>query len=163
MADDTSTKDGNDGGTTSTAEGFTPITSQEELDRRIGARLDRERGKFSDYDELKVKASRFDELEQAKKSEVERAEDKAAEAERERDTALADAMRWKVAAKHGVSDEDAELFLTANDEETLIRQAERLAGRASTAPRVPREGTNTTSPKPDETREFARSLFGRGT
>lgn len=44
--------------------------------------------------------------------------------------AHADALRWRTAAKHGISDEDAELFLTGADEETLTKQAERLAARA---------------------------------
>ena len=56
--------------------------------------------------------------------------------QRERDDALtqvaqvrAEALRWKIAAKHGITDEDAELFLTAADEATLTRQAERLSAR----------------------------------
>jgi hypothetical protein len=56
--------------------------------------------------------------------------------QRERDDALtqvaqvrAEALRWKIAAKHGITDEDAELFLTGTDETTLTRQAERLSAR----------------------------------
>lgn len=36
------------------ADGFTPITSQAELNKIIGKRIDRERAKFSDYDQLKT-------------------------------------------------------------------------------------------------------------
>ena len=42
---------------------FTPITSQEELDRIIMARINRERAKYADYGFLKAKAERYDELE----------------------------------------------------------------------------------------------------
>lgn len=35
------------------ADGFTPITSQAELNKIIGKRIDRERAKFADYDQLK--------------------------------------------------------------------------------------------------------------
>lgn len=46
---------------------FEPITSQEELDRRIGPRLAREREKYADYEELKkVKAERDAEIEAAR-------------------------------------------------------------------------------------------------
>lgn len=52
---------------------FEPITSQEELDRRLGARLAREREKYGDYDELKRKAAEFDAAQEAAKTETERA------------------------------------------------------------------------------------------
>lgn len=95
----------------------------------LAGRLARERAKYADYDELKAKAARLDEIEQASKTELEKAVARAEQAEQERVQAFADALRWRVAAKHGISDEDAELFLTATDEETLTKQAERLAGK----------------------------------
>ncbi|AID58824.1 hypothetical protein PBI_GAIA_4 [Mycobacterium phage Gaia] len=49
-----------------------------------------------------------------------------ADAIRERDAARQEALRWRIAAKHGITDEDAELFLTGTDEETLTKQAERF-------------------------------------
>ena len=42
---------------------FTPITTQEDLDKVIGARLAREREKFADYDDLKAAASKLAEAE----------------------------------------------------------------------------------------------------
>lgn len=52
---------------------FEPITSQEDLDKRIGPRLQREREKFSDYDDLKRKAAEFDAAQEASKTEHEKA------------------------------------------------------------------------------------------
>lgn len=52
---------------------FEPITSQEELDRRLGARLAREREKFADYDDLKAAKVEYDKLLDAAKTEQERA------------------------------------------------------------------------------------------
>ncbi|MET0490366.1 MAG: hypothetical protein ABW143_09040 [Acidimicrobiales bacterium] len=60
---------------------FTPITSQEELDRAIGKRLERERAKFADYEDAKAKAAKYDEAELAGKSEVEKANARAEAAE----------------------------------------------------------------------------------
>ena len=105
-------------------------------------------------------------IEEANKTETQKATDALSAAQREAETARADALRWRVAAKFQVSDEDADLFLTGTDEETLTKQAQRLTGlaeeRKKNGNQVPREGTN---PKPpaDEMREFARSLFGRTT
>lgn len=46
-----------------TDQAFNPITSQEDLDRIIQKRLDRERSKFSDYDDLKAAAGKAADLE----------------------------------------------------------------------------------------------------
>lgn len=62
---------------------FKPITSQEELDRIVGARVQRERNKFSDYSELKEKAAKFDAAEEASKSELEKLSSRAEKAEKE--------------------------------------------------------------------------------
>lgn len=135
------------------------MTSQQLADRLA-------RAKPADYDEIKAKAARLDEIEQANKSEIERATEARTAAERERDAAKAEALRLRVATKHGISDEDADLFLTGTDEATLTRQAERLAGRAADRMKqgnhVPREGNppNRGADRQDE-REFARALFGR--
>lgn len=62
--------------------GFTPITSQRQLDRILGGRLAAERSKFSDYEDLKAKAAKFDEAEEAAKSDLEKAIARAEEAEK---------------------------------------------------------------------------------
>jgi hypothetical protein len=164
----TSTQDGNDtsGDTSAAGDEFKPITSQDDLNRIITERVNRERSKFSDYKDLKAKAAKFDELEAANKSEVERAAEKAAAAERERDEARAEALRLRIAAQHAISDtEDIALFLTGTDEETLTKQAQRLSQRSEDRKKngnhVPREGVNTPSAASEET-EFVRGLFGGG-
>lgn len=130
------------------------------------------RAKPADYDELKAKAAKWDQAEAANKTELDKANDRAARAEQERDAARAEALRYKVAAAHGISTaagadgtpSDAELFLTGTDEDTLTRQAERLTQRGSdrrTRGNVaPREGTNPHAEQ-DDLRQFARQLFRR--
>jgi hypothetical protein len=46
---------------------FTPITTQEELDRIVTARIKRERAKYVDYELLKEKAAMLDKLSHARK------------------------------------------------------------------------------------------------
>ncbi len=70
---------------------------------------------------------RLDAIEAEKLSDQEKAIRSAEAAMAEAVAAKAEAMRWRFAAKHGISDEDTELFLTGGDEETLTRQAERVA------------------------------------
>ena len=75
-----------------------------------------------------------------------------------------EALRSRIQAKHGIADEDADLFLTGTDEETLTRQAQRLVDRDADRKKnnnvVPSEGAH--APAGDsEDREFARNLFAR--
>lgn len=171
MGDQTTTAPTQDGNppsepTSTAGDAFVAITSQEDLNRIIADRISRERAKYSDYKDLKAKADRFDELEAANKSEIEKAKDQAAAAEQAAAKATADALRLRVALKHGISDEDADLFLTGTDEETLTKQAERLtervADRKKQGNHVPREGTPPRQQPEDEMRAFTRQLFQGG-
>lgn len=162
----TSPEAGNEGGTTAPAsDEFKPITSQDDLNRIIADRVNRERAKYADYKDVKAKASRFDELEAANKTEAQKLADAVSAAEKERDLARAEALRMRVATKHGITDaEDIDLFLTGTDEETLIRQAERLAARESDRKKqgnvARKEGANNNPAAGGDMREFARNLFG---
>lgn len=158
MAEDTSTQDGNTDTAEDTSGGGDEVITM--TPKQLSERL--ARAKPSDYDELKAKADRLDELEAEQKSEIEKANDKAVEAQRKAEAAEAEALRWRVAAKHGISDEDAELFLTGTDEDTLTAQAERLTERDSDRKKqgnhVPAEGTNSNPPKPDAKRQFLEQI-----
>lgn len=177
--DTTITSDAQGGSTTSgdtpAADEFKPITSQQELTAVLKDRLDRERAKFKDYNDIKAKAAKLDEIEQANLSELEKANGRITTAESDRDTAKAEALRLRIAVTHGISLEDADLFLTGTDEETLTAQAKRLSDRAAEQanaeaerkkknPIVSKEGTSTTTgtTTEEDDREFARNFFGGG-
>jgi len=160
------TTDGNEGGKTSTAKEFEPITSQEALDKALSKRLERERAKFSDYDELRAKATQLDALSEASQTEAEKATTRADKAESERDDARAEALRLRIAVEHGISIDDADLFLTGKDEESLRAQAKRLsdreADRKKAGPFAQREGQTISRPADNGEAAFARGLFGGG-
>jgi hypothetical protein len=86
--------------------------------------------------------AQLDEIKKSQMSDLEKAQTTAQEAQKAAEKAQAEALRWRIAAKHGISDEDAETFLTGTDEATLTRQAERLAALKPDAP---------ATPKPDRT------------
>ena len=110
-------------------------------------------------------AKRLAEIEEAQKTETEKQADKIRKLEETAAAAQRDALRFKVASKFGIGDEDADLFLTGSDEDTLTKQAERLVGRVEERKKrsnvVPREGTTPSDPPDDEMRAFTRQLFGR--
>ena len=151
-------------GDTPAADEFTPITSQDDLNRIIGERIKRVESKFADYGDLQAKATKLAEIEAANQTEAQRAEARAAELESELTKLRSESTRLRIATEHGITDaDDIALFLTGTDEETLTKQAKRLADREAdrkkTGNRVPREGQTSTTPGADDVREFARNLF----
>lgn len=171
MADD------NAGGGAQGGEGFKAITSQDELNRVIGERIARAEAKasekYADYEDLKAKAAKFDEVDQASKTEAQKTAERIAKLEQELSGTRAGALRTSIAAEYGVSTKkgpngepsDADLFLTATDEATLRKQAERLAQTASdrkkSGGRDPFAGRTPSKPGGDPMRDFTRDLFGR--
>lgn len=131
--------------------------TQADVDRIVADRLKREREatktKYADYDDLKAKAG-----------EKATADERLAELEKEIESTKREALRRRVQAAHKIADEDADLFLTGTDEETLTAQAKRLADREterkSKGNHVPREGETPKSKSDDPLREFASGLFG---
>lgn len=81
---------------------YTPPATQEDLNRIIGERLNRERANFADYDALKAKAGQFDQLTEQQKTELQRAQDAAQAAEQRAATAEQRAARAEVAIAKGV-------------------------------------------------------------
>lgn len=133
--------------------------TQADVDRIIADRLKRE-----NIAELKRKAADFDAATDASKSEIDRLTERIGTLEATNAATATEAMRLRVATKHGISEEDAELFLTGADEETLTSQAKRLAERTKASAGVVhgegRQSTNTNPANADE-REFVRNLVER--
>lgn len=110
-------------------------------------------------------AKRLAELEESQKTEAQKQAEKIAELERQIEGATVQAVRARMAAKYQIDPEDADLFLTGSDEETVEAQAKRLSERVSASknnpPPVSKEGTVTNAVGSDDEREFLRHLTGR--
>lgn len=110
-------------------------------------------------------AKRLAEIEESQKSEAQKAADKVAAAEAEVASVpakVSEALKSHLVALHGIDDEDAELFLTANDPELLLKQVARLVdgkGASRKKNHVPREGESQ-QPSDSEEAAFVRELFG---
>lgn len=135
---------------------FEAITSQEDFDRRIAARIARERKRFEDYDEIRAKAARLDELEEQNKTEAQRAAERLAAAEKRAAELELKATRAEVAAAKGVP---ADLLTGSTAEEleasadALIKFKEAAASRAHVAPH---EGRGTSVSGEGAAGEFSR-------
>lgn len=85
----------------------------------------------------------LDDIAAANLSDLEKAQKAAKDAEDAAAKATAEALRYRIAAKHGISTKpgdngqpsDADLFLTGADEATVEAQAAALAARTSTSPK----------------------------
>lgn len=159
---------GNEGGQQGPegGEGFKPIASQEELNKVIAERVSRERAKFADYNDLKAKAAQVDAAADAAKTAEQKFNDRLASLEQELNSTKGQALRARIQAKFSISDEDAQLFLTGADVESLTAQAKRLAEREADRKKrgnvAPKEGGTASGSGGDgDLREFTRNLFGR--
>lgn len=160
---------GNTSGETPAADEFQAITSQDELNRVIGERVKRATSKFADYKDLQAKAAKLDEIENANRSEADKAQARIAELEGQLASVQAESLRLRVATEHGITDaDDIALFLTGTDEETLTKQAERLASRSEEAgkPRAPKPDPNqgrSSSGTASTADQFAAAIGGQFT
>jgi regulator of protease activity HflC (stomatin/prohibitin superfamily) len=137
--------------------------TQADVDRIVADRLKRERDKVGDVKVLRAAADELATIKEAQKSDAQKVSDRLAEAEKATAEAKSEALRYRIASKFAIGDEDAALFLTGTDEDVLTKQAERLTARESerkkTGNYVPREGTTPTTSGSDG-RDTARALFG---
>jgi hypothetical protein len=76
--------------------------------------------------DLEPKAKQFTALEEASKSETQRLQESVEAANRARDEAAADALRYRIAAEHGIGKDDLDL-LGVGDEDALTARATRIA------------------------------------
>lgn len=101
----------------------------------------------------------LDDIAAANLSDLERAQKDAKDAQDAAAVATAEALRLRVAAKHGISDEDADLFLTGSDQETVEKQAAALVARTSTSPKPDlSQATKGTPVVGDRAQQFAAWL-----
>ena len=120
--------------------GFTPITSQDELDKVLGKRLDRERAKFQDYDQLKADAAELKKIRDGEKTELQREKEAREAAEARAQKAEFSALRAEVAREKGVP----AASITGTTKEELEASADELLAWRGDAgrPQKPPKSTN---------------------
>lgn len=118
------------------AEMQTRTFTQEEVNAIVGKRLAEEKGKYSDYEEIKAKAAKFDEAEEANKSELQKAMERANNLEAElnglKKSEEIRQTREKIATETGIPAH----LLTGDTEEACKAQAEAI--KAFATPNYPK-------------------------
>jgi len=144
---------------------FTPITTQDDLNKVVADRVKRAEAKYADYDAIKAKAAELDGLKAANQTEAEKTAERIAALENDLSKTRQETQRLSIATAHGITDkDDIELFLTGTDVDTLTKQAKRLqdrdADRKKNGNRNTKEGTPPAKPAGDDPmRALARNLF----
>lgn len=137
------------------------VTEQDGTDWKAEARKWENRAK-----ENRAAADELAALKDSQKTAEQRFEDRLREVEQRAADAETKALRSDIAAEHGITAQDRDLFLTGTDEETLTAQAKRLAERETERKKqgnhAPREGDTKQAGNANEqsAREFAGELFG---
>ena len=113
---------------------FKPITTQEEFDAAIKARLSREKEKYADYDQLKFRVEELEKENGGLKSTIEATNQSKADADKQLEDMQKQiagyetaSLRTRVALQYGLPYDLADR-LQGTDEESFKADAERLAG-----------------------------------
>jgi hypothetical protein len=125
--------------------------SQADVDRIVKERVQREKAKYADYDDLKTRAEGAKTL-----------EDRIAEIERQASDNEARALRAEIANAKGLTPGQAKRLVGSTREELEADADELLAdigAQKKNGNHVPREGETNKPKRPDGLREFTRNLF----
>ena len=144
---------------------FKPITTQEEFDAAIKARLSREKEKYADYDQIKSLVEDLKKENVDLKSTIEAHHKSKEDADKqleELQNQIAGyetaSLRTRVALQHGLPYDLADR-LQGTDEESFKADAERLAGFMKPVSKVaPIKSTEPIVPKEDDDRAMVRNL-----
>lgn len=144
---------------------FKPITTQEEFDAAIKARLSREKEKYADYDELKSLVEDLKKENVDLKSTIEANRQSKADADKqleEMQNQISNyetaSLRTRVALQYGLPYDLADR-LQGTDEDSFKEDAERLAGFMKPVSKVaPVKSTEPIVPKEDDERTMYRNL-----
>lgn len=144
---------------------------ERQYDHKYVDRLRRESQRYRNEAKTNAAAAkRLAELEDSQKTEAQRSADRVARLESDLANERSATLRFKIASEFKIDSDDAELFLTASDEETLRKQAERLQARDSgnrqQIPSPTRSWGSGEGRSPDQQGDpdlaFASDLFGGG-
>lgn len=113
---------------------------------------------------LKPKAKQVDDAEEAKKTDAQKIADLQGKVDG-LPKQVAGALREHLVQLHGIDKDDAELFLTGDTPELLLKQVSRLldqsgGGGSKRKNYVQKEGNHQRKPAENENASFAKSLFG---
>lgn len=136
------------------------LHTQDDVDKVVESRLERERKKFADYDELKEKAGSVEKVKSEYEEKLKGASTEKSELEGKLKSAQLETVKVKAIHEFKLSEELSE-FINGEDEDTIRSQAEKLSkgvgGSSVKIDKTPKPGDKKTS----DTKTAAQGLFGK--
>lgn len=126
---------------------FTPITSQEQLDKLIGGRINQVKAQFADYEDLRNKAAEYDKAQESAKTESQKLAEERDTFKSQAEKAAGDLMRLQIGLDKGLTPAQARRLVGATKEDLEADADDLLAtfgGGQSAA------NTSSTSSRPTE-------------
>lgn len=135
------------------------LLAQDEVDKVVETRLERQKKQYADYDELKEKAGKVDTISQEWESKLKAAGDEKSAIEKERDAAKLETSKVKVMHEFKLSDDLGE-FINGTDEKTIREQAEKLSkGVGGSSVKI--DKTQKPDDKKSDVAKVAKGLFSK--
>jgi hypothetical protein len=135
------------------------LLTQTDVDGVIEKRLERERGKFADYDTLKEKAGKVDTLTSEFEGKLKIAGDEKTDLTKQLGVAKLETDKVKIIGEFKLSDDLAE-FVTGDTADEMRKRAEKLA-KGVTGGKISVDKKPLPGEKADETKKIAKGLFGK--
>lgn len=138
-----------------------PLHTQSDVDQIVTSRLDRERGKFADYEDLKAKAGQVDTVTADFTEKLKAEQGKVENLTKDLGKAQLETEKVKIVNEFKLPD-DVQEFVTGDSADEMRKRAEKLAksiggGKVNLdkKPKPNKDG------KPSDNKELAGKLFGK--
>lgn len=135
------------------------LLSQTQVDDVIEKRLERERGKYADYDSLKEKAGKVDTIAKEYEDKIKSKETEVSELTKSLGSAKLETEKVKIVHEFKLSDELSE-FVTGDTADDMRAKAEKLA-KGVTGGKVTVSKSQKPGGKTSDSKELAKGLFGK--
>lgn len=136
------------------------LLPQDEVDKVVEARLERQKKQFADYDDLKEKAGKVDSIKSEYDTKLKEKDTKLSEAEKLVNDAKLETVKVKTMHEFKLSDDLTE-FINGTDEDTIRKQAEKLSKGVPGGSVVINKDGKPGDGKTSDTKKVAQGLFGK--
>lgn len=136
------------------------LHTQDDVDKVVESRLDRERKKFADYDDLKEKAGKVDSISAEWETKLKTAGDEKSALETQLGEAKLETVKVKAMHEFKLSDDLTE-FINGTDEATIRTQAEKLSkGVGPTSVKIDKN-QKPDDKKTSDIKKVTQGIFGK--
>lgn len=136
------------------------LLPQEEVDKVVESRLERQKKQYADYDDLKVKADKVDSIASEYEEKLKEKDTKLSETEKLVGSAKLETVKVKAIHQFKLSDELSE-FLNGEDEKTILTQAEKLSKGVGGSQVVIDKNKKPEDKKTSDVKTVTQGLFGK--